>query len=185
MVSYFLWADWGNDPAKRSVYVAEIGERRIRRCSPSGVRWSAQALLESAARLAARGPVLVGADMVLGVPEGYWRRVAEAGGKTPESFVEWLADTDPEGGFFGEAAEAGSWCPARPWFRVAPGRGGLTAFTAKVEGGMLRRIDGATGGKPVFAVSGIPGTVESGTREFWRELGPLLSGRRESSVWPF
>ena len=50
---------------------------------------------------------------------------------------------------------------------------------------MLRRIDGATGGKPVFAVSGIPGTVDSGTREFWRELGPLLSGRREFSVWPF
>ena len=77
--------------------------------------------------------MLVGADMVLGVPEGYWRRVAEAGGKTPESFVEWLADADPEGGFFGEAAEAGSWCPARPWFRVPPGRGGLTAFTPRLK----------------------------------------------------
>ena len=50
---------------------------------------------------------------------------------------------------------------------------------------MLRRIESATAGQPVFALSGIPGTVGSGTREFWWELAPLLRERRGFSVWPF
>ena len=116
-------------------------------------------LLETAGRLADRGPVLVDVDVVLGVPDGYWRRVTATGGKTPASFVEWLADVEPTGGFSGRRRTPGGWCPARPWFRVPPGRGGLTAFTAEVDDGMLRSIDRAIGGNPVFAVSGIPGTV--------------------------
>ena len=42
-----------------------------------------------------------------------------------------------------------------------------------------------TGAKPMFAVSGIPGTVGSGTRALWQELIPVLSGKRDFAVWPF
>ena len=73
----------------------------------------------------------------------------------------------------------------RPWFAVAPGPGGLNAFANQVDGGMLRAIEAATGAKPVFAVSGIPGTVGSGTRAFWKELIQELSGGRDFAVWPF
>ena len=50
---------------------------------------------------------------------------------------------------------------------------------------MLRKIDGATGAKPLFAVSGIPGTVGSGTRSFWQELIPRLTDSLDFAVWPF
>ena len=98
------------------------------------------------------------------------------------TFVEWLASLAPCGGFFGESVSAEEWVPERPWFRVPPGPGGLNGYKARVRGGMLRGIERATAGKP--ALSGIPGTVGSGTREFWRELAPLLRERRDFSVWP-
>ena len=50
---------------------------------------------------------------------------------------------------------------------------------------MLRGLDVATGANPVFAVSGMPGVVGGGTREFWRELVPHLSGDRNFAIWPF
>ena len=54
-----------------------------------------------------------------------------------------------------------------------------------MDDGFLRRIDAATNAKPLFAVSGIPGTVGSGTRAFWQELIPRLAGERDFAVWPF
>ena len=66
----------------------------------------------------------------------------------------------------------------------------LERFTAEglrdlLPGGFLREIDRRTGAKPIFAVSGIPGTVRSGIRALWRELAPLLREERDFSVWPF
>ena len=185
MVSYFLSADWSKRPDKRSVYVGEIRERRIRRCRLRGGAWGLGALLDAAESLPERGPVVIGVDVVLGLPRGYWERVRRLGGEAPETFVDWLGGLDVAGEFFGTAGSADDWCIERPWFRVPPRRGGLNSFTSQLEGGMLRVVDAATGGKPVFAVSGIPGTVGSGTREFWRELAPRLSGARTFGVWPF
>ena len=124
-------------------------------------------------------------DVVLGVPKGYWERAKQRGGDGPETFIDWLGGLNESGDFFGTVANAYEWRVERPWFSIPKGRGKLNAFKTKVDGGMLRAIDRATGGKPVFAVSGIPGTVGSGTREFWRELAPRLSGERDFAVWPF
>ena len=184
MIAHVLSADWGKKAAKRTVYVAEVRARRVRRCKPPTEGWTAKALLDAAVTLSKDGPVLVGVDVVLGLPRGYWSH-ARAPGGVPASFVEWLAAYAPSDGLFGESCSASEWAPERPWFRVPPGRGGLNRYKAKVPGGMLRAIERATAGKPVFALSGIPGTVGSGTREFWRELAPLLSGPRDFSIWPF
>ena len=186
MVACFVSADWGKSPDKRSVYVADFRARRIRRGEPSGASWDVDALLDLADRLARNGPVLVGVDVVLGVPEGYWRLVLqEHGRRPPATFVDWLAGLGGSKGFFETAAEPDEWRVDRPWFKVAEGDGGLTSFTSKVDDGMRRRVDVATRANPVFAVSGMPGTVGSGTRAFWKELIPHLSGRRGFAVWPF
>ena len=115
------------------------------------------------------GTVLIGIDVVLGVPEGYWRLV-QAGrrGHAPETFVDWLGGLGLSEEFFEIVVEPDEWRIDRPWFRVAGGDGGRTSFTSKVDGGMLRGLDVATGANPVFAVSGMPGVVGGGTREFWR-----------------
>lgn len=186
MISQFLSADWSKRPDKRSVYMADVGKRRIGKCEPSGGSWDVAALLELARRHALDGAVLIGVDVVLGVPAGYWRMVLDTWReRPPETFVDWLGGLDVSGGFFETVVAPGEWRAERPWFKVAEGPGGRTSFTSQVDGGMLRRIDAATGAKPVFAVAGIPGTVGSGTRAFWKALLPHLSGDRDFAIWPF
>ncbi|MYE23204.1 MAG: hypothetical protein F4Y01_04580 [Gammaproteobacteria bacterium] len=185
MIAYVLSADWGKAAGKRAVYVAEVGARSIGRCKPPTGGWTAKALLRVAEGLSRHGAVLVGVDVVLGLPDGYWHSARKDGGRLSATFVEWLAALRPSGGFFRESRTAEEWMPERPWFRVPPGQGGLSRYKARVPGGMLRRIDRATAGKPVFAVSGFPGSVGSGTRTFWQELGPLLARERDFTVWPF
>ena len=185
MVSYFVSADWSKRSDKRSVYVADVRERRIVKGAQSGTSWDVGALLDLADQLSGDGPVLIGVDVVLGVPEGYWRLVLDEWRPQPATFVDWLRGLDPSGEFFETVVEPAEWRVERPWFKVARGDGGLTSFTNKVERRMLRGIDAATGAKPVFAVAGIPGTVGSGTRDFWKELIPQLCGDKGFSVWPF
>ena len=183
----FVSADWSKDAGKRSVHVAMPRTRCIRRTKSTD--WSLAALLELARELKEEtGPVLLGMDSALGVPVGYWRMVQQeaAGGRPPRHFLDWLAGIDPESDFFREVRSPDDWRTGRPFFAVQPREGGKTAFTRKVAGNMLRRIDEATGAKPLFAVSGMPGTVGSATRALWRELIPLLKeSNRDFAVWPF
>ena len=210
----FVSADWSKDAGKRSVHVAMPRTRCIRRAKSTA--WSLAALLQLARELKEEtgGPVLLGMDLALGVPVGYWRMVQQeaaggrpprhfldavfrflpchasraAGGRPPRHFLDWLAGIDhrPESDFFREVRSPDDWRTGRPFFAVQPREGGKTAFTRKVTGNMLRRIDEATGAKPLFAVSGMPGTVGSATRALWRELIPLLKeSNRDFAVWPF
>lgn len=183
----FISADWSKDERKRSVHVAMPRTRCIRRARSTAR--SLSALLRLARELKEEvGPVLLGMDLALGVPAGYWRmaRREAADGRPPRHFLDWLAVLDPESDFFREVRSPEDWRPGRPLFAVQPGEGGKTEFTQKVAGDMLRRIDEATGAKPLFAVSGMPGTVGSATRALWKELIPLLKeSDRDFAVWPF
>lgn len=124
--------------------------------------------------------------MVLGVPEGYWAQMRDKQRWCQrETFVDWLQGLDRSGEFFETVDEPDQWCVTRPWFKVAMGIGGRKRFTSQVEGGMRRHIDVATGGNPLFAVAGMPGTVGSGTRDIWKALIPHLSDGRKFAVWPF
>ena len=186
MMSFFLSADWSKFPGKRSVYVARLRERCIRKATPSKASWNLNGVLDLAKNLSQDGPVLIGIDVVLGVPGGYWRLVLdERCRRAPETFVDWLGGLGASEGFFETVIDVNDWHADRPWFEVSKGVGGLKSFTKKVHGGMRRRIDCATGAKPLFAVSGIPGTVGSGTREVWKELIPHLSCDRDFAIWPF
>ena len=185
---FFISADWSKDERKRSVHTADLRNRRIWREECAG--WNLQALLKRAGELTKRGAVLVGIDAVLGVPAGYWREVQRAGhwggSSPPAGFVDWLARLDPESGFFAPVRDPASWRVDRPFFRVPSAReGGRRAFTNRFEDGLRRKIDQVTGANPIFAVSGIPGTVGSGTGSLWMELIPRLAETREFAVWPF
>ena len=184
--AFFVSADWGKDARKRSVHVADLSGRRIWREERDD--WNLTRLLKLSIGLAERGSVLVGIDAALGVPAGYWGEVTALDwgmrGR-PANFIDWLGRLDPDGDFFDEVRQPDQWHVGRPFFRV-PGRpGGLSDFTRRFEDGFRRPIDKLTGAKPLFAVSGIPGTVGSGTRALWKELIPLMAGERDFAVWPF
>ena len=183
--AFFLSADWSKKAKKRSVHVADVHERRIR-CAECG-GWNLAKLLASARERAHRGPVLIGIDLAIGLPDRYWRTLRCSGRHgRPASFVEWLGQRDPDSDFFRRVRSPSEWRVDRPFFHVPEGKGGRKSFEEKLDGGFYRRIDTKTGAKPLFAVSGIPGTVGSATRAFWKELIPLLrAGDRDFAVWPF
>ena len=186
MTAYFISADWSKDPRKRSVYVAHFENRRIRKALPGSMGWNLDSLLSLAREVSGQGRVLVGVDLALGVSRGYWRLFLDQRSRQqPETFVHWLRELDPSGEFFETTRDPRQWRVDRPWFRVREGEGGLRCFTEKVDDRFLRRIDAATGAKPLFAASGIPGTVGSATRDFWKELIPRLVGERDFAIWPF
>jgi hypothetical protein len=185
--TFFVSADWSKDPGKRSVYVADPRKRLIYREARAG--WAFGSLMALARRLSEQGSVLVGVDLVLGVPQSYWELVlAEPRYDQPATFIDWLRGLGGNSEFFDSAnvvKDHDRWRVDRPWFHVPPGPGSLTSFKKKADDGFLRRIDRATGAKPLFIVSGVPGTVGSGTRDFWRELSSCLASDRDFRVWPF
>ena len=176
----FVSADWAKSPTKRSVHVADLAERRVE--ARHGT-WTFRELLELARGLSDRGPVLVGIDVALGVPAGVLARARQV---EPDivDFLGYLGRIGRRPGFFETVREARGWGVEHPFFAVPAGTGGRTSFEERVPGGLRREIDRSTGANPLFAVSGIPGSVGSGTRELWRELAPLLEGR-DFAVWPF
>ena len=178
--AFFVSADWSTAARKRAVYVADLTRNQIRHAA-TDTEWTLPALLAYCRRLTHAGPVLVGIDAALGVSRGYWDLV----GPQPRSFLDWLRDVDPDR-FFGITTDPTRWCVDRPWFRVPSGKGGKRAFTGQVSDGFLRKIDQATRANPLFAVSGIPGTVGAATRDCWQTLVPLLAeADRGFAVWPF
>ena len=185
MCASFVSADWSKNPKKRSVYVADIENRSIWKAPTTGI-WDLNALLELANSFRQNGPVLIGVDVVLGVPKGYWDMVLEKSGRhQPKNFVHWLHNLDPDSDFFNPNDDPSKWHVDRPWFSVPRGKGGLKSFTERASDGLRRRIDRETGAKPIFAISGIPGVVGAGTRRFWKELIPTLNCDREFTIWPF
>ncbi len=184
MLSFFISADWSKSPGKRCVYLADLRRCRLVKPPEPPDGWSLASMLALARKLSGR--VLVGVDVGMGVPYGFWRlALAECGGSSPGNFAQWLANVDSDSGFFETAARPDQWSPRQPWFAVGKGPGGLTAFTGKTSDNLHRRLAAATNAKPIFAVSGIPGSVGSGTREIWRELVPMLKEPRDFAVWPF
>ena len=181
--AFFVSADWSKNARKRSVHVADVHRCCIRHENEAS--WSLTTLLSLARRLAHRGPVLVGIDLVLGVPKKYWTELRAMGRWKVTSFIDWLGQIDPAGDFFETVEDPATWCLDRPFFTVAKGDGGRTSFEKRLPDGFHRRIDRCTGANPVFAVSGIPGTVGSATRAVWQELAPLVGDDRDFAVWPF
>ncbi|MBK7950689.1 MAG: hypothetical protein IPK00_18515 [Deltaproteobacteria bacterium] len=128
------------------------------------------------------GAALVAIDAVLGLPRAFGMR-AEG-----NQFLAVAEELLASGALERASKRAADWSPASPFFAVPAGLGGLTRFLDRAGGRAMlyRQLERATGARPVFARSGIPGTVGSGTIALWRAL---LAARRERPdrfrVWPF
>lgn len=166
------------DPAKRAVHVADVRRRTVRRRTDA---WDLGSLLRLSRGLARDGVVLVGVDLALGAP----RSLVEAGAARANDFPAWLAAMASRPTFFETVTRVHDWSPRRPFFRVPSGEGSLTAFRDAAGVPLRRAIDVAAAAKSPFIVSGIPGSVGSATRAFWRELHPHLAAARDFALSPF
>src|SRR5436190_4657778 len=180
---WILAIDWGGPFARRRAWIADVAHRRLRPFS--GGPWSLDAVMTAARDLPGR--VLVGIDAALGAPLHYLdaARSALPSWADASDFLSWVVLAVRTPGFLDAVHVAAEWSHARPFIAVPKGDGALTAFWAKAGGRLLRAVDASTRAKSIFVVSGIPGTVGSGTRALWGELAPLHTARRDFSVWPF
>ncbi len=180
-----LAADWAKTPKGRSVYLADVEEATVGPLEETA--WSLETVLNAARRYRqGRRRVLVSMDLAFGVPSGYWgdikqvRRWASA-----YHFIDWLKLIGEETNIWQEVKQAADWRVERPFFAIPPRPGGRSEYDQKAGYSMLRAVDQSCQAKPIFCVSGIPGTVGSGTRSLWQELAPLLHRPRDFFIWPF
>lgn len=171
--------DWAKHPNKRSAYHADSAQRRIHRVKTDG---SLSQLLEHASRL--KPPVVVGIDAAIGFPHGAWPIPSRHTAPTANSFSDILRGGSLPEGFFDTIKTAEDWSPLQPFFAIPAGKGALKAFHQHSNHSLYRQVDQRLGGKPIFAVSGIPGTVGSGTRALWQEL-MALPPSCQFQLWPF
>jgi hypothetical protein len=179
----YLAADWSSAPRARAVWLAATRpSASIRRLAPPAASWSLDALLARARRIRDRlgGPVVVVVDAALGLPAIVVQRLGASG------FLDALQRLAAAGALAPPSSSARAEAVA-PFFRVAAGRGALRRQIREAGGrsAIHRQLDWRTAAKSVLALSGIPGTVGSGSRALWRELLPSLERRRDFALWPF
>ena len=178
--------DWAKETKGRAVYAAsptEVGWA-IDRPVPPNDGWSLEEILKLAERLAQpfERSALVAIDAVIGVPVGYGLQTGL------ESFPEAMDWLDRQGALARSIRDPEAWCPESPFFAVNVGEGGLQRYVERAGGRavLYRQCERVTGGNPVFATSGIPGSVGSGSTALWREiLSARRSGSQEIHLWPF
>ena len=185
-LDWIVCVDWGVGLAKRRAWVSTLEDRSV--CELHGGPWTVARLFEAARHLKGRG--ILSIDAVLGIPNDYLRRWRDSSPTrhSVAGFTSWLSCAHATPGFYTSAPNAGAWSVDRPFIAVPGGEGALSAFWQVTGGRLLRQIEKQTGAKSAFIVSGIPGTVGSGTRALWSELAPLLAQRRDGNdfgIWPF
>lgn len=179
-----LVADWGIRGDKRVVYRVNVAKRYVTRLNPPEGGWCTVRLVDTAVQLG--GSVLVLIDVAIGLPLGLFNAMREACGHANIGhFMDFLRAHLP-GEWLGDVHFQENWSVRTPYIHVPPGNGALTGFenAASEFGVCLRRaIDQVTGGRSPLILSGIPGTVGSGSRNVIRSLGNV--DVKMVATWPF
>jgi len=178
-------ADWSMGRDRRAAWVTDVPERLVFALTPPVEGWTVGALLDATERLDSRRSAVLAFDAPLGVPRSYLDVYRATFGEFA-SFVSWLEHASALEEFCTPVTEPGEWAVGRPFFRVRPGKGGLTSFmhAAEARGVDLRRkIERRLHAKSVFAM-GIPGHVAHAAQALWKELVAERAARG-FSIWPF
>lgn len=181
---HFLLADWSKVVGKRVVYHVEVAQRSIIRLSPPANGWTTQGLVDAACQLG--GSVMVLIDVAIGLPLSLFTVMRDSCKRTGvDHFINFLR-TQPSGEWLCETRWHAQWSVRTPYIHVPKGSGSLMNFKKKAaELGVCfhRAIDRKTGGRSPLILSGIPGTVGSGSRDVIRALGGLDTDK--VAIWPF
>lgn len=182
-ISHLLCADWSKDVRKRQCCHVDIANRKFSFLEDSGLTF--EKLLAIAAAFGPECSTVLSLDLALGIPRPVIDQYCQAFGLADCSFLNWLFTNHRDEKFWEETAEHDEWKSTKPFISIPPGKGSLTAFREAARHDLLRQVDREYGAKSPLIVSGVPGTVGSGTRSLWKELAPMLAAKREFSIWPF
>ena len=171
----FVSADWSKDPRKRSVYVADLSKRLIyREARPD---WALGSLMALAMQLPEQGSVLVGVDLVLGVPQSYWELVlAEPRYGQPSTFIDWLGQLGDNREFFDPANVVKD---HEQWRVDRPTVGFPTSSTARES--CWRRLIRVSPTPPRWQTTAASANFQS-TQKARAAVGPLSSGPQRAGA---
>lgn len=180
-VGYLLSVDWGKEVRKRRCCAVDIQKKAFRMLDESILTF--RRLLEIGREYSGSQRTLISLDLAIGVPADVLRRANASSGANPLKFLDWIASKNLDSEFWNETNVAANWSPDHPFISVPAGAGELDKFHNKAGHDLKRRVDRKYGGKSPLIVNGIPSTVGSGTRCFWRELHLHLQGKRDFGLW--
>lgn len=184
MPEQVLVADWSKDVGKRVAYRVDVAQRCVTRLDSPAGGWTIKGLVDTASQF--RGSVLVLIDVAIGLPLGLFNSMRDTCGRADIGhFLDLLRARLP-GQWLGDARCCEDWNVRTPYIHVPKGDGSLTGFKNRAAAFgvcLCRAIDLETGGRSPLILSGIPGTVGSGSREVIRALGNLDA--RQVAIWPF
>lgn len=179
-----ICVDWAKDHDGRAVWIATVSSATL---APLHIEPTVRSLVAYAAEQ--KGRTLIGIDAALGIPKPYLTaaKATLADWRHLETFPDWLILAARSRRFMDAVEASEEWSPGRPFIALskAGGIGSLGAFWTKAGCDLRRAMDVETGGKSPFLVSGIPGTVGSGSRALWGELLELLTPRRAFGLMAF
>ena len=183
LAHHILCADWGKEPGKRRVWEIRANTNILRpateRCDTS-----LNCIVQYGKKL--DGPVLLGIDAAIGAPAHVVERFRQGENKPQANFFEWIQWLFIHGQPDMPVSLPEDWSYARPFISIPPGKGSKKAFPD--NGIKLNRdSEAGLGANSSMIVSGIPGTVGSGSRELWRELTSLENNQKREgfSIWPY
>jgi len=180
--------DWAKESRKRTVYLADLSSRVVKKIFLDKP-WTLARVLDMAATTTTADSAIIAFDVPLGLPQSFFDAVsAIPSWRSPSNFVDFLNRACERTSFYAGTTDASQWTIDHPFFSVPPGNGGLKRYidaAAKQAVDLYRDIDRLTGAKSVFIKSGVPGSVGSAACALWQEIGPLLNRDRMFRIWPF
>jgi hypothetical protein len=171
-------ADWARDEGNRVCARVDVDKRTV--TFVDNMRLTFASLLDLVRR-ESTGRSLLSFDLAIGIPA----ELRFSDGEPTNSFLDWIKHHSNNNDFWRETKDSEIWSTSKPFISVPAGNGALTKFTDKAGCNLKRSFDKQFQGKSPLIVSGIPGTVGSATRSFWRELVEFLGAERDFSIWPF
>jgi hypothetical protein len=182
-IGYLLCADWGKEVWKRRCCAVDIQKKELKLLDERNLTF--ERLLGIGREYGEAHQTLISLDLAIGVPAQVLQHSRATSDAMPLRFVDWIASKKLDSEFWNETKVAAEWSSDRPFISVPGGEGELGKFHIVAAHKLKRSVDEKYGGKSPFIVNGIPGTVGSGTRAFWRELHPYLQAKRDFGLWPF
>ncbi|MEM7194225.1 MAG: hypothetical protein AAF402_04690 [Pseudomonadota bacterium] len=183
MTFNIICADWSGKPEKRSAWNLLAGSNCVSPLAADG-SLSYLSLIDYATNL--DSPTLIGIDAALGVPAHVVERYQPKSGHPDAGFFRWVDWLFQYGEPFNPVSDPASWSTARPFIAVPKGKGSKSCFpNAGIH--LHRSCERGLNSNSALIVSGIPGTVGSGSRALWQEISTLAEMRKSRRVryWPY
>ncbi len=178
-----LCADWGKEPVKRRAWELKAGTSLVQPvCLNRELRLSN--LIDYATSLG--GPVLIGIDAAIGVPRHVGEQYRNLASNPEACFLDWAKWLFEHEKPYLPCTTPDEWHCGRPFIHIPKGQGAKLAFPNSGIG-LNRETEQGLGANSPLIVSGLPGTVGSGSRALWEEMVECLKvdPNLENAFWPF